>query len=294
MSATEDQKKDSNIHPSAIIDPGAKIGRNVTIEAYAVINGSVTIEDDVVIKSFVYVDGNTTIGQGTVIWPSASIGTKTQDLKYRGETTYVIIGKNCEIREFVTINASCGESSEVRVGDNCLIMAYCHIAHNCELGNHVIMSNNATLAGHVQVEDYAIIGGMTPVHQFSRIGRYAMVGGMSRVTHDVLPYTVGGSIPYKFGGVNTVGLKRHGFSFEARKALAKAFKLLYRSGLRLDEALDKTEREVEDLPEVRHWLRFARESRRGLIGLQGIAQTPEEGAQVDEVEELKNLSAATT
>jgi UDP-N-acetylglucosamine acyltransferase len=259
----------ANIHDSAIIESGAKIGANVTIEPYAVIKGSVILEDNVVIKSHAYIDGNTTIGEGTVIYPSASIGTKTQDRKYQGETTYVKIGKNCEIREFVTINSSTQENNTVEIGDNCLIMAYCHIAHNCTLGKNVIMSNNATLAGHVQVEDYVIIGGMTPIHQFSRIGCYAMVGGMSRVTHDIPPYTIGAGIPYRFGGLNMVGLKRHQFSLQTRRYLTQAFKFVYRSGLKIDEALNKIEKSLPPTSEVLHWLTFCRNTQRGLIGFQG-------------------------
>lgn len=267
----------NQIHPTAIITPGAKIGSNVTIEPYAVIASSnVVIEDNVVIKSHVYIDGNTTIGAGTTIYPMACIGTKTQDLKFRGEKTFVKIGKNCEIREFVTINSSCQENSVVMLGDNCLIMAYCHVAHNCVVGNHVIMSNNATLAGHVEVEDYAIIGGFTPIHQFVRIGRYAMVGGMSRVTHDIPPYTIGAGIPFKFGGLNMIGLKRHGFSLDTRLELSKAFKLVYRSGLRLDEALNRIENELTHVADVKHFVQFCRDSKRGLIGLQGVTQDPEE------------------
>lgn len=281
----------SNLHPSAIIEPGAKIGSNVTVEAYAVIRSAVTLEDNVVVKSHAYIDGNTTIGAGTVIYPSASIGTKTQDLKFNGEKTYVVIGKNCEIREFVTINSSCNENSVVRIGDHCLIMAYCHVAHNCEIGNRVIMANNAMLAGHVVVEDYAIIGGMTPVHQFSRIGQYAMVGGFSRITHDVPPYTIGAGTPYKLGGLNLVGLKRHGFSLEARRALAKAFRLTYRSGLRMSEALDQIESEMEMSPHVSHWIRFCRNSKRGLIGFQGIATHPLPEEDYDELEELLEPSS---
>ena len=215
----------SFIHPMAIVEPGATIGENVTIEAFAVVKKNVFLADNVVVKSHAYIDGHTTIGDGTIIWPGASIGTKTQDLKYRGEKTYVVIGKNCEIREYITINSSTSEGSTVSVGDHCLIMAYCHIAHNCTVGNNVIMSNNALLAGHVIVEDFAIIGGMTPVHQFSRIGCHAMVGGMSRVTQDVPPYTVGGGIPYQFGGINRIGLKRRKFPFETRQALARAFRI---------------------------------------------------------------------
>ena len=271
----------SNIHPFAIVEPGAKIGQNVTIEAFAVIKGTVTLEDNVVIKSHVYIDGNTTIGEGTVIWPSASIGTKTQDLKFRGEKTYVKIGKRCEIREFVTINSSTYENSCVSVGDECLIMAYCHVAHNCEIGNRVIMSNSAMLAGHVIIEDCAIIGGMTPVHQFSRIGRYAMVGGFSRVPSDIPPYTIGGGFPYKFGGINLVGLKRHKFPLEVRSALSKAFKLTYRSGLHLEAALSQIENELPQLDEVKHWIHFCRNSKRGLVGLAGVVN----GSDSEEKEE---------
>ena len=257
----------SNIHPTAIIEPGAKIGHEVTIEAYAIVKSCVTLEDKVTIKSHVYLDGNTTIGEGTTIYPFASIGTKSQDLKFKGEKTFVRIGKNCEIRECVTINSSCEENSVVSLGDNCLIMANCHVAHNCSIGNRVILGNNAALAGHITVEDCAIISGLTGVHQFVRIGCYAMIGGMSRVTHDIPPYTIGGSIPFKFGGLNMVGLKRHGFSLETRIALSQAFKILYRSQLGFNEALVRIEQEVKPFPEVKHWLKFCRESKRGLMGL---------------------------
>lgn len=263
----------NNIHPLAIVEPGAKIGKNVTIEPFAVVKKTVTLEDEVVIKSHAYIDGNTTIGEGTVIWPSASIGTKTQDLKFKGEQTYVVIGKRCEIREFVTINSSCQEGSVVRIGDECLIMAYCHVAHNCEIGNKVVMSNSAMLAGHVTVGDCAIIGGMTPVHQFSRIGAYAMVGGFSRVPRDIPPYTVGGGFPYKFGGINIIGLKRHKFPLEARVALSKAFKLTYRCGLHLEEAIEQIESQLGESAEVKHWVQFCRTSKRGLLGLEGVTRS---------------------
>lgn len=255
------------IHPTAIVEEGARIGNNVVIEPYAIVKSTVTLEDGVVIKAQSYIDGHTRIGKNTVVWPSASIGTKTQDRKFAGEKTFVDIGENCEIREFATINASVGEGTTVKVGDNCLIMTYCHIAHNCTVGNNVIMSNNATLAGHVEVGDNAIIGGFTPIHQFSRIGAYAMVGGMSRVTNDVPPYTIGGGIPYRMGGINLIGLKRSGFSYEARKSLSQAFRLLYRSNLPLEEALKKIEQDLSQYQEVAHFLNFCRASKRGLLGL---------------------------
>ncbi len=279
-----------NIHPLAIVEPGAKIGTDVTIEPYAVVKENVTLEDRVIIKSHAYIDGHTTIGEGTIVYPSASIGTKTQALKYRGEKTFVRIGKNCEIREFVTINSSFEENSEVKVGDHCLIMAYCHVAHHCRLGNRVILSNNVNLAGHVTVEDGAIIGGMTAVHQYSRIGSYAMVGGMSRITHDIPPYTIGAGIPYKFGGLNIIGLKRNGFALKTRKELSKAYKLVYRSNLRLEEALNQIETSTEQLPEIQHWLKFCRESKRGLMGLQA-SYGPEDDFEQIEKEEEKEYAA---
>ncbi|MBI3508588.1 MAG: UDP-N-acetylglucosamine O-acyltransferase [Chlamydiia bacterium] len=250
----------STIHPLAVVDPEAKIGNNVTIEAYAIIKKNVTLEDNVVIKSHAYIDGCTTIGSGTVIWPFASVGTKTQDLKFQGETTYVIIGKNCEIREFVTINSSCHEGSAVRVGDQCLIMAYCHVAHNCVIGNRVIMANNAMLAGHVTVEDFA---------------------------HDVPPYTLGAGAPYKLGGLNLVGLKRHGFPLEVRRKLARAFKLTYRSGLRMANALEQIENEMEIDEHLQHWLNFCKQSKRGLIGFhEPVTSQALQGEEFEELEEL--------
>jgi UDP-N-acetylglucosamine acyltransferase len=266
----------NHIHPLAIIEPGAKLGKNITVEPFAIVKGTVALEDNVVIKSHAYIDGYTTIGEGTVVWPSASIGTKPQDLKYRGEKTFVSIGKRCEIREFVTINSSCQENSTVKIGDDCLIMAYCHVAHNCEVGNKVVMANSAMLAGHVIVGDCAIIGGMTPIHQFTRIGKHSMVGGFSRVPGDIPPFTIGGGVPYRFGGINVVGLKRYQFPLEVRIALAKAFKITYRSGLRLDVALAQIENEVTLFDEVRHWIDFCRNSKRGLAGLGGISQREEE------------------
>ncbi|MBM3184043.1 MAG: acyl-ACP--UDP-N-acetylglucosamine O-acyltransferase [Chlamydiae bacterium] len=275
----------TQIHPLALVESGAKIGKNVEIEAFAVVKGTVVLEDDVVIKSHAYIDGNTKIGQGTTIWPGASIGTKTQDLKYRGEKTFVEIGKRCDIREYVTINSSCQEHSTVKIGDDCLLMAYCHVAHNCQIGNRVIMANSSMLAGHVIVEDYVRIGGMTPVHQFVRIGCHAMVGGFSGVLRDIPPYTIGSGFPYRFGGINLVGLKRQQFSLSVRQAISKAFKLTYRSGLHLEEALMEIEKQIAPLPEVQHWVSFCKNSKRGILGLEGVAQKKvfeEEGVQLEE------------
>lgn len=281
--------KKANIHPLAVIEPGATIGDNVVVEPFAIIKSNVILANDVTIKSHAYIDGHTTIGEGTTVYPFACIGTKTQDLKYKGEKTFVKIGKNCQIREYVTINSSCGENTSVEVGDSCLIMAYCHIAHNCIVGNRVIMSNNATLAGHVIVEDCAIISGFVPVHQFSRIGKHAMVGGMSRITCDIPPYTIGAGIPYKFGGINIVGLKRHNFTLKTRQELGKAFKLVYRSKYRLEDALYQIEKELEMLPEVLHFVEFCRSSKRGLMGLEGLAAADDEVTRAEKEAEEEAL-----
>jgi UDP-N-acetylglucosamine acyltransferase len=274
----------ANIHPTAIVEIGAQIGAYVVIEPYVIVKSNVILENNVTIKAHVYLDGHTTVGSGTTIYPFASIGTKTQDKKFKGEKTFVKIGKNCDIRENVTINSSCEENSVVSVGDNCLLMAYCHVAHNCEVGNGVILANAVNLAGHVIVEEGATLGGMLAVHQFTRIGAHSMVGGFSRVTHDILPYTIGAGSPYKVGGLNMVGLKRKGFSYQTRKDLASAFKLIYRSELRFAEAVDRIEKEIEPSIHIKHIIQFCRNSHRGLIGLQGISsaqQSPEESAEYE-------------
>ncbi|MBS0654659.1 MAG: acyl-ACP--UDP-N-acetylglucosamine O-acyltransferase [Verrucomicrobia bacterium] len=280
----------AKIHPTAIIEPGAYIGKNVHVGPYSVISGTASLEDDVVIKSHVCVDGHTKIGKGTTVWPGAVIGAKTQDLKYRGEKTFVEIGEKCEIRECVTINSSCGEGTCVLVGNGCLIMAYCHIAHNCVIGNQVIMANNTMLAGHVTIEDCAVIGGLSGVHQFSRIGCYAMVGGMSRVVCDVPPYTIGAGIPYKIGGLNLIGLKRRGFSLKTRNLLRQAYRFVYREGLTLEAALLRIEQELEGIPEVLHWVDFCRGSKRGLIDMQGMLADSQ--ARSDECEDSEELEDA--
>lgn len=261
----------TQIHPLAYVEEGAVIGTGVIIEPFAVVKKNVVLEEGVVIKSHAYIDGNTTIGAHTVIFPSASIGMKAQDLKFRGERTFVTIGRACEIREFVTINSSCQEDSVVSIGDNCLLMAYCHVAHNCKVGNNVIMANNATLAGHVIVQDHAIIGGMSCLHQYVRMGAHSMVGGMCRITHDIPPYLIGGDVPFKFGGLNIIGLKRRGFPLKTRNELSKAFKLLYRSQLPFSEALDRIEVELPSSFELRHLIEFCRTSKRGLMMQQSVA-----------------------
>lgn len=269
------------IHPLAYIEEGVIIGRNVTIEPFATIKKGVVLGDDVVVRSHAYLDGQTTIGEKTQIFQGVIIGTPPQSTHYKGESTRIQIGKQCVLREYCTVHASVEEGKEeeslVSIGDGCMLMAYAHVAHNCRVGDGVIMANNATLAGHVIVGKHAIIGGFTPIHQFCRVGCYAMVGGMSRVNQDIPPYTIGGDIPYRLGGLNLVGLKRKGFSLETRCALAEAFRLVYRSQLSLDKALEQIERNLPQLPEIVQWTTFCKNSPRGLIGLNSSRKrSPEE------------------
>lgn len=252
------------IHETAIIAPGARIGRDVEIGAYTVVGPNVEIGDRTVIAPHVLVTGWTTIGEDCRIFSFSSIGEASQDLKSHGEKSFVRIGDRTTIRECVTIHRATGEGQETRIGSDCLLMATVHIAHNCLLGNGIIMSNAAMLAGHVVVEDRAVIGGMTGVHQFVKIGRNVMVGGMSRLTQDVVPYTIVNGQPAQVYGLNNVGITRAGVSAEARRSLKKAYKILYRSGLTLAKAIAVIEQEVEAFEEVEHFLRFLRDAERGI------------------------------
>ena len=258
----------ANIHPTAIVHPKAQIGKNVVIDAYAVIHSpNAILGDNVTIKSHVYLDGHTTIGKGTTIWPFASIGTRTQDLKYQGEVTYVEIGERCQIREYVTINGSCGEGTKVTVGNGCLIMAYCHVAHNCSIGDGVIMSNGATLAGHVTVGNHAVLGGVCALHQHTRIGDFAMVGGGSMVGQDLPPFCMGTGFPLRVVGLNLIGLKRHKFSLEQRKQLIRAYRLTYQSGLSWKEAKGQIYAEMLPNEYLDTWVQFCDQTTRGISSL---------------------------
>ena len=271
-----------NIHPMAIVEEGAQLEDDVVIEPYAIVKKNVTLKKGVVVKSHAYIDGHTTVGANTTIYPFACIGTQTQDKKYQGEKTFVKIGQNCNIREYVSINSSCGEGTSVSVGDRCLIMAYCHLAHHCQIGNDVTMANGSMLAGHVTIEDHVNVGGMTAVHQFVRIGAHSMVGGQSGLVHDVPPYTIGyGSRKVRIGGLNLVGLRRRKFKREDIRLLNEAYKLTYRSGLSLQQALERIEAELDPVPVIVHWLQFARSSTRGLSGLGLEESAPEEMSNPD-------------
>ncbi|HEU5359867.1 MAG TPA: acyl-ACP--UDP-N-acetylglucosamine O-acyltransferase [Candidatus Deferrimicrobiaceae bacterium] len=257
------------IHPTAIIDPGAVLGEGVEIGAYAVVGPQVTLGDGCRIGSHAIVESHARIGKGTRIFSFASVGAPPQDLKYRGEETWVEIGEGSTIREYVTVNrGTVAGGGMTRVGSGVLLMAYCHVAHDCHVGDRVIMANAATLGGHVEVGSGAIIGGLVGVHQFVRIGSFAIVGALSGIPLDIPPYVTAvvarGQKGRGLYGLNLIGLKRNRFSEETITELKKAYRILFRMGLPLREALSRVESETAPLPEVRHLLEFVRTSKRGV------------------------------
>lgn len=255
----------TNIHPTAIVHPNARLGDNVTIGPYCVIGEHVTLGDNTNLMSHVVIDGRTTIGQRCEIFPFACLGMKTQDLKYAGGTVYVEVGDDTVIREYVTINLGTKDGEVTRVGNKCLIMSYCHLAHGCVVGNEVIMSGNSMLAGEVIVEDKAIIGGKAGVHQFCRIGTMSMTGGCATVRQDVPPYMIVDGNPAATQAPNSIGLQRRGLSLETRTAIKDAFRILYRENLNRTQALERIQYEVQDCPEVQHLINFYKTTQRGVL-----------------------------
>ena len=217
-----------DIHPTAIVEAGARLGQRVRIGPYCVVGANVTFADEVELISHVVIGGHTTIGEKTRVFPFASLGLPPQDLKYKGEPTRLVIGKNNVIREHVTMNpGTAGGGGLTEVGSNGLFMVGVHIAHDCHVGDHVVMANNATLGGHVHVGDFAVFGGLCAVHQYVRIGRYAMIGGMSGVENDVIPFGSVMGDRARLSGLNLVGLKRRGFSRDEIHNLRTAYRLLF-------------------------------------------------------------------
>ena len=235
----------ADIHATAIVDPGAKLGRGVRIGPYCTIGAEVELAADVVLHSHVVVAGRTRIGARTQIYPFASIGHRPQDLKYRGEASELIVGEDTMVREHVTMNPGTeGGGMVTRVGNHCLLMVGAHVAHDCQLGDYVILANNATLGGHVVIEDHAIIGGLSAVHQFVRIGRHAIVGGMSGIEHDVIPYGMAMGERARLHGLNVVGLKRHGFDRGRIQALNSAYQILFAGDDTLAERVSRVADEL--------------------------------------------------
>ncbi|MDH4223297.1 MAG: acyl-ACP--UDP-N-acetylglucosamine O-acyltransferase [candidate division Zixibacteria bacterium] len=254
-----------NIHPTAIVDPGAELGKDISIGPYTLIKKEVRIGDNVQIGSNVLIDSGTILGRNCKVHHGAVLGTPPQDLKFGGEKTFLEIGENTVIREYATINRGTKHRGRVTVGSNCFIMMYAHIAHDCIIGNNVILANSVNLAGHVEVEDWVIIGGVVPVHQFTRIGAHSIIGGGFRVPKDVPPYILAGGYPLRYMGLNKIGLKRRNFPEKTITLINKACRILFQSRFNTTQALEKIKSEIEPIPEISHLLDFIEKSERGII-----------------------------
>ena len=235
------------ISPLAYVSPKAKIGKNVTIDAFA------------------YIDDNVILGDNCHVFPHAVIGCVPQDLKFRGEETWTIIGDNCVLREFVTVHCGTASKGKTVVGNNNLIMAYCHVAHDCILHDNIIMSNATQLAGEVEVDDFAIIGGGTLVHQFTHIGGHVMIQGGSKINKDIPPFAIIARDPIAFCGINSVGLNRRGFTPEQIHTIQEVYRLLYQNGMNTTQALDHIEATMPKTPERDIIVDFVRASTRGIV-----------------------------
>jgi UDP-N-acetylglucosamine acyltransferase len=253
------------IHPTAIVDPTAEIGADVEIGAYAWVGPQVKLGDRCRVEHHASITGPTRIGSGNHFFPFASIGQKTQDLKYKGEPTYLEIGNDNVFREFVTANRGTAPEAVTRIGSNNLFLTYSHVAHDCTVGSHTIFSNNATLAGHVEVGDYAIISGLSAVHQFCRIGAHSMIGGCTKIVQDAPPFFIADGNPAEVRGVNAVGLQRRGFTDDDIKSLRLAYRILYDKTLNTTQAVEKIEKDFASQPRVAELIAFVRSSQRGII-----------------------------
>ena len=254
----------TSLHPAAFIDPAARLGTNVTIGPGAVIGPHVTLGDGTRVDSHALVTGWTRIGRGCHIHHGAAIGGPPQDLKYSGEPSYLEVGDETVLREFVTANLATEPGDTTRIGSHCLLMAYAHVAHNCQVGNRVVVANAVQMAGYVTLEDWAIVGGGTVIHQFVRIGQHAMIGGGSRIAQDVAPFIKLAGSPPRLAGINQVGLERRGFPRASIDALRSAYRILFRDGLTVEAAVTRLRESFPAVTEVETLARFAETSARGL------------------------------
>jgi UDP-N-acetylglucosamine acyltransferase len=255
-----------DIHPTSVVHPKAELADDVVIGPHSVVGEHVKIGQGTRLVSHVYIEGWTEIGDRCQIYPFASIGTPPQHLQYRGEPTRVVIGNDNILREYVTVNRATAFGGGVTtIGHHNFLMAYVHVAHDCLLGSHLIMANAASLAGHISIGDHAIIGGLVGIHQFVRVGAYAMIGGCSAVGRDVPPFMrAAGGYRAQLYGLNSVGLKRHGFSVDRITALKQAYELLFRSGHRMADAIKLARDEFKDNPDVAEVLTFMEGTKRGV------------------------------
>lgn len=252
------------IHPTAVVDKKAKLADDIEVGPYAIIGPDVEIGSSTRIGSHAVVEGHTTIGENCRIFTGACIGSIPQDLKYKGEKSFLKIGNNNIIREYVTLNPGTHEGGVTFIGNGNLLMAYSHVAHDCKIENGCIIANAGTLAGYVTLEDRTVVGGLTAIHQFVRVGKMSIIGGCSKVVQDIPPFSTCDGHPARVYGLNLVGLKRSSVSKDARDALRRSFKILFHSGLSVKNAVEKVYREVEHFGEVDYLLDFVKNSERGV------------------------------
>jgi UDP-N-acetylglucosamine acyltransferase len=253
-----------SIHPTAVIDPEAKLGTDVTVGPYAIIEAGVTVGDGSSVAAHVVLHSGCRLGRGVIVAPHAVLGGPPQHLDYRGQLSGLTIGDGTVIREHVSIHRSLEEGGETRIGRDCFIMALAHVGHDCELGDGVILTSYVGLSGHVTMGDRVVVGGHTAFHQFVRIGRTAMVSGMSRVVKDVPPYVIAEGNPCRIRGLNVVGLRRAGVPSETRDELKRAHRLMFRSGLNVGKAIEAIRAEVGPDEAVDHFVAFVEASERGI------------------------------
>jgi len=254
----------NKIHPTAIVDKKAKLADDVEVGPYAVIGPNAEIGRGAVIGPAAKIEGYTTLGEGTRIFTGAVIGSAPQDLKYKGEKSFLKIGKNNTVREYVTMNSGTEEGTTTCVGDGNLFMAYSHVAHNCKVGNNCVIANAGTLAGHVTLEDKVVLGGFAGVHQFTRVGKMSIIGGCSKVVQDIPPFSTCDGNPARVYGLNLIGVRRAGMPQKAQAELKKAFKILFHSGLALKNGIAKVKKEIASIEEVEYLLNFLKDSERGI------------------------------
>lgn len=254
-----------SIHSTAVVHPKANMASDVTVGPYTIIGENVTLASGVKIGAHCVIEGNTSIGKDCEVFTGAVVGSIPQDKKFkREEKTYLVIGENNIIREYVTINPGTGEGGKTQIGNNNLLMAYSHVAHDCIVGDNCTLANVGTLAGHVTLEDNVVIGGLTAIHQFVRLGKLSIVGGCSKVVQDIPPFSTCDGHPARVYGLNLVGLKRAEFKSDAVRALKQAFKILFFSELIKTKAVEEVKRQVSLTPEIEHLLHFVQTSQRGL------------------------------
>ncbi len=253
------------IHPTAIVDPAAQLGAGTEVGPYCVIGPAVSLGENCTLQNHVTLAGPLTAGNGNKFYAYCSIGQQTQDLKYRGEPTYLEIGDDNCFREFCTVNRSTTGEGKTRVGSGGNFLAYSHIGHDCTVGDAVIFSNNGTLAGHVQVGDHVVVGGLTAVHQFCRIGRFAITGGCSKIVQDVPPFMIADGNPAEVRGINQIGLERAGIAPEKIKAIKEAFRIVYRGKMNTRQAVETMREKLGESDEVQAIIAFIEVSERGII-----------------------------